>query len=93
MIVKSTQFSLWLQCILFDNKLSIYLSKSGKRYPLKGSQRVKKEAWKISSNDKPIFLISTDKWIIPHKNRKKTIFEINYSKNLRVKLECIRTEV
>ena len=26
MIVKSTQFSLWLQCILFDNKLSIYLS-------------------------------------------------------------------
>ena len=27
MIVKSTQFSLWLQCILFDNKLSIYLKK------------------------------------------------------------------
>ena len=26
MIVKSTQFRLWLQCILFDNKLSIYLS-------------------------------------------------------------------
>ena len=26
MIMKSTQFSLWLQCILFDNKLSIYLS-------------------------------------------------------------------
>ena len=26
MIVKSTQFSLWLLCILFDNKLSIYLS-------------------------------------------------------------------
>ena len=26
MIVKSTQFSLWLQCILFDNKLSIYLA-------------------------------------------------------------------
>ena len=26
MIVKSTQFSLWLQCILFDNKLSINLS-------------------------------------------------------------------
>ena len=25
MIVKSTQFSLWLQCILFDNKLSIKL--------------------------------------------------------------------
>ena len=25
MIVESTQFSLWLQCILFDNKLSIYL--------------------------------------------------------------------
>ena len=67
-----------IQCILFDNKLSIYLSiylsKSGKRYPLKRSQRVKKEAWKISSNDKPIFLISTDKWIIPHENRKKTIF-------------------
>ena len=28
MIVKSTQFSLWLQCILFDNKLSISLSLS-----------------------------------------------------------------
>ena len=26
MIVKSTQFSLWLLCILFDNKLSICLS-------------------------------------------------------------------
>ena len=26
MIVKSTQYSLWLQCILFDNKLSIYLA-------------------------------------------------------------------
>ena len=67
MIVKSTQFSLWLQCILFDNRLylsislsiylSIYLSKSGKRYPLKRSQRVKKEAGKISNNDKPIFPI------------------------------------
>ena len=28
MIVKSTQFSLWLQCMLFDNKLSISLSLS-----------------------------------------------------------------
>ena len=71
MIVKSTQFNVFY---LIINYLSIYLSKSGKRYPLKRSQRVKKEAWKISSNDKPIFLISTDKWIIPHENRKKTIF-------------------
>ena len=67
MIVKSTQFNVFYLIIN-------YLSKSGKRYPLKRSQRVKKEAWKISSNDKPIFLISTDKWIIPHENRKKTIF-------------------
>ena len=71
MIVKSTQFNVFYLIIKY---LSIYLSKSGKRYPLKRSQRVKKEAWKISSDDKPIFLISTDKWIIPHENRKKTIF-------------------
>ena len=37
MIAKSTQFSLWLQCILFVNNylsISIYLSSIQKHYPI-----------------------------------------------------------